>query len=521
MQVNPPRAPSFVGSVLVVEDDVDIRDSVTESLADAGYQVFCVGNGAEALDFLRTRPAPSVILLDLMMPEMDGWQFRVEQRKDSALASIPVVAMTANNSPQAAAIDADAFLAKPFTTRALLEQLEHVARETLHEQQAQAERMISLGRLASGVAHEINNPLAYVMANLGMLRDRLLPLMRLQRGTATPQELTELDDYEGMLLDALEGAERIRGIVRDIQTVAQVRQERLEPVQVLPILKSSLKLAWNRIQHRARLEESHAPLPAVTAEAGRLGQVFLNLLLNAADAIPEGHSEENLIRVVTREAEQHVVVEISDTGEGISKERLARIFDPFFTTKPIGSGTGLGLFICQGIVASFGGAIEVESQLGGGSTFRVCLPRAVSQAQAEANQAAAMREATGRLGLTRSAARPQVLIVDDNLLLGRALARELEEECHVRVVASGREALEVLREETFALVLCDLHMPDLTGMDVYETLQKLQPGAEKRLVFMTGGVFSERAQAFVQSVPNPVIEKPVNLGRLRPFLQPS
>ncbi len=243
-----------------------------------------------------------------------------------------------------------------------------------------ADRMASVGSLAAGVAHEINNPLAYLIANLDMIAIRRLPQLIL-RARDAEQELGDADLVEraqqiaGMINIAREGAERVRDIVRDLRTFARTDDAGRSPVDVRRILDASINLVWSEIRRCATLVKEYEPVPIIDGSEARLGQVFLNLLVNAAQALPVGPTSAHTIRVktgTTRGGEGFV--EVSDSGPGIPPAIMGRIFDPFFTTKAVGVGTGLGLWICQGIVTSLGGAITVESPPGQGATFRVTLP---------------------------------------------------------------------------------------------------------------------------------------------------
>ncbi|WNG59513.1 PAS domain-containing protein [Archangium gephyra] len=230
-----------------------------------------------------------------------------------------------------------------------------------------ADRLASVGTLAAGVAHEINNPLAFVLSNLGFLEEECQLL-----GDLLPEDrLAELED---VLRETKQGAERVRHIVRDLRTLSRDEGEQLSDVDVRAVIESSLGLVRNELRHRARLVKDFEPVPLVRASEGRLGQVLLNLLINAAQAVPDGLPGENEVCVRLRAIAGRVVIEVQDTGCGIAPELRDRIFDPFFTTKPVGTGTGLGLSICHGIVTAMGGDITVESEVGRGSTFRISLP---------------------------------------------------------------------------------------------------------------------------------------------------
>ncbi len=361
--------------ILLVEDDTELRAALSDALAGSGHEVRAVADGRAALRAMR-EDRPDIVVLDLMMPVIDGWQFRVEQRREPALADVPVVAMSASNSPAAAAIDADAYLRKPVPAATLLRAIDDVIldrqRKAEPARQAQAERMAALGTLAAGVAHEINNPLTYVLLHLTQV-STVLPEL------ATDANRRQVERLSAMVQGALEGVERIRTITSGIRTFSRAEELPSSPVDARPILDAALALVSNEIRHRATLRQDYGSIPLVLANEGRLGQVFLNLLTNAVQALPEGDAGAHEIRVATStDGEGRAVIEISDDGEGIPEHLLGRVFEPFFSTKPIGQGTGLGLSISQGIVASYGGQLSVASVSGRGTTVRALLPAAHS-----------------------------------------------------------------------------------------------------------------------------------------------
>ena len=357
--------------ILLVEDDADLREALGEALSAYGHTVISAVDGTDGLRQMR-ECRPDVVVLDLMMPRLDGWQFRVKQRGDPMLAATPVVVISASRSPTAAAIDADLYLTKPFDATTLVHAIEDVlnarARQFEPAKVAQTERLAALGTVAAGLAHEINNPLTYVLLQL-VRAVRLLPAL------ATDENRARVSQLEALLRSSLEGAERIRGIMIGIRTFSRSDDAGLKPVDVRVPLDAALKLVMNEIRYRARVVKTYIDPPIVMANEGRLGQVFLNLITNAVQAIPEGNAQAHEIRaVVTTDDAGDLVVEISDTGAGVPPHLLDRIFEPFFSTKPVGQGTGLGLSISHGIIASFNGRITVESEVGRGTTFRIVLP---------------------------------------------------------------------------------------------------------------------------------------------------
>lgn len=371
-------------------------------------------------------------------------------------------------------------------------------RNEMRDQLIISDRMVSIGTLAAGVAHEINNPLSAVTANLDLALNEVAVLAK---------GLDGLEELADELRDAREAAERVRLIVRDLKIFSRLEEERLQPVDVQRIMDSTLRMAWNEIRHRARLVKDYGIVPEVRASDSRLGQVFLNIIVNAAQAIPEGRANANVIRVSSAvEASGLVVVTISDTGPGMPPEVLERLFTPFFTTKPVGVGSGLGLSICQRLVTNFGGHISVESKIGQGTAFRIFLvPAAPKEAPQEAPRPA-----------PSEIARRRVLVVDDEKMIGRAVRRTLGPEHDVTALTSAREALQrVVAGERFDVILCDLMMPQMTGMELHAELLRIAPDQAGRMIFITGGAFTPLARDFLEQTAHPRLEKPFDLQQLR------
>jgi two-component system cell cycle sensor histidine kinase/response regulator CckA len=373
-------------------------------------------------------------------------------------------------------------------------------RKRMEQRLLLADRMVSVGTLAAGIAHEINNPLAYVMANLSFIQEEMEEV-----GASIPESKSK--GLRELIAQAEDGAERVRVIIRDLKSFSRADTVDDGPVEIHRVLDSAINMAWNEIRHRAQLQKRCADVPPVRGNEARLGQVFLNLLVNAAQAIPVGHAAENQITVSVVQRGDQVVVEIGDTGAGIAPDVLPRIFDPFFTTKPVGVGTGLGLSICHNIVTSSGGELSVDSHVGKGSTFRVNLPIARNQS--------VRPRATPSLPVQPQGRRLRIMLVDDEPSVVRALQRALRE--HELVVAfSGAEAIEVLDSgQQFDLVFCDLMMAQLSGMEVFDIVKRRFPGLAERFVFMTGGAFTQQAKDFLSGVENPVVEKPFDIRALR------
>ena len=372
-----------------------------------------------------------------------------------------------------------------------------------HEQLLISDRMASLGMLAAGVGHEINNPLAAVIGNVDIAQRGAAETAALLGATPGMQELGEV------LADARGAAERIAQIVRDLRIFSrQEDSSELSAVDVKRVLDSTTRMAWNELRHRAQLVREYEDVPPVQGSESRLGQVFLNLIVNAAQAIVEGDAESNTIRVSVRRGEEGwVAVEVTDSGCGIPPEALQNLFTPFYTTKPPGVGTGLGLAICQRIVNSAGGRILVESRVGHGTTFRVLLK--VADGPASEHTASIPPPAAPRR-------RARILVIDDEPMIVTLLRRTLGTEHEVITTIHAREALERVRSgEEFDLIFCDLLMPQITGMEIYAEIEQHRPDYLQRMIFMTGGAFTPASRAFLQSTTNAHVEKPFDVQKVR------
>lgn len=380
-------------------------------------------------------------------------------------------------------------------------------RSRMEAQLLQADRLAALGTLAAGVAHEVNNPLAYLTLNLEWLSRQLPELAR---------DPSRLQALSLMLEEARHGADRVAAIVRDLRAFSRVDGETRGPVDLRAALASAIKMAAHDLRHRARVvTEIEDGVPPAWANDARLEQVLLNLLLNAMQAMDETAIDRNEIRVAVRSwPPGHVVIEVADNGAGMPAETARQIFDPFFTTKPI--GTGLGLSICHSIVTSFGGRISVQSRVGEGSTFRVELPTRAHVA------GSAPPPAPSAAGTDDSAAtrRARILVIDDELAIANTLRELLQVDHDVTALTSAAEALETIeRGDAFDVVFCDLMMPQMGGIDLYERLRESKSGFERRLVFMTGGAFTARAADFLARVPNRRIEKPFALTTIEQIVR--
>lgn len=366
-------------------------------------------------------------------------------------------------------------------------------RRRLQRQVELADRLASLGTLAAGVAHEVNNPLAAVMTNVQVV------LNELDRRRATPAWTPADQDLRDGLDEALQGAMRIKHIVADMMAFARPTQGSAAGTELRPVVEWALRMVSHELSPRSRVVTEVGEGLLLAADETRLGQVLINLLMNAAHAITEGRPDENEVRVTASKRGAEVVLEVGDTGSGMSPEVLSHVFDPFFTTKDVGRGMGLGLAICHGIVQAWGGTIIAESTLGQGTTFRMTLPVATTAA----TPAVAVASAQKTMG------RARILVIDDEPLVRRVIVRVLGGDHDASVVDTPQQALDrIAAGERFDLVLCDLMMPGTTGVDVHEALLRLAPEQAVRIVFMTGGAYTPRSDAFLRATSHRWLPKP-------------
>ena len=382
----------------------------------------------------------------------------------------------------------------------LIRDVTALRRET--QRRANTERLASVGTLAAGVAHEINNPLTYIMSG----HDELdAELERMAHG-----EAVDVGKLRQLLAEVREGTERVRDIVASMRTLSRLDPvDAARPVDPRDAVRRAVSICTAELRHHARIELSLDPTPPVLAYPAKLIQVMVNLLVNAGHAVAPVVGRERVIRVVTTtDAAQRARLEVHDTGIGIAPATLERIFDPFFTTKAVGQGTGLGLSVSQQIVHELGGELSVTSEVDRGSTFVVTLPPLTATAvAADAPPAPAPAPAAGRA---------RVLIVDDEPKIVAALARLLTLDSHVVATATTVDAaLAQLAAARFDLILCDLMMPGCSGVELHQRVAATDPVAAGRFVFLTGGIFSDALHAQLAACARPILAKPPDVAALR------
>jgi PAS domain S-box-containing protein len=369
---------------------------------------------------------------------------------------------------------------------------------------AETERLASIGTLAAGVAHEMNNPLAYALMNVGFIEDELPALIA---ESADPARWTELTNT---LAEVRHGVSRVAQIVRDIRAFSRLDTS-AEPCRIPVLVERAVQIARAGKPECARIATHYDATSVVYADAGRLSQVFLCLVLNALDATPTSDGVSRSVDVRAFNEGDSVVIEVRDEGIGIAPEILPRIFDPFFTTKEPGKGTGLGLSVSYGVVRSAGGTMTVESKLGVGTVARVVLPAAAKSGLPPPPSSDRMGKAVLRL---------RILVIDGDAMVGRALERSLSERDDIVVCRNGEDALELLEaSREYHLILCDLSMPSLAGAGFYVQVGQRWPEMGRRVVLMIGGGSTEATRRFLEESKVRSLEKPLDMTALGRMLE--
>ena len=373
----------------------------------------------------------------------------------------------------------------------------------------ETERLASIGTLAAGVAHEMNNPLAYALMNLAFIEEELPALV----ASAADPAAERWKELATTMAEVRHGVARVAEIVRDVRAFSRLDTMPAGRCRIPVLVERAVQMARSGMPACPRIATHYDETAEVNGDPGRLSQVFLNLLLNALDSIPPEQARSRGVDIHAFNDGTDVVVEIHDEGVGIAPDVLPRIFDPFFTTKETGRGTGLGLSISYGIVRGIGGMMTVQSKLGTGTIVRVALPSSAAASPCSAEPH------VDDANLVPPAVRLRIMVIDDEPLIGRALKRAFSRQDDVAVCQSAFDALDLLEQaRDYHLILCDLSMPGMTGAMFYEQIAQRWPDLKSRFVIMTGGASTHAAREFLDGGVVPKLDKPLDLEAVRSIL---
>ncbi len=499
-------------TVLLVEDSDGDAGLVEELLADEAPEIMLrrVALLHEAERILRPDTF-ELILLDLGLP--DGVGLDVVERIRRVAGNTPIVVLTGRGDDRLARQclehGAQDFVRKSdLDGHVLLRAIEHSrARERardLERKLESADRLATLGQLAANVAHEVNNPATFIQLNSHELLSNIDALLG-QRSIEEPLHGV-LHEMRVLLEENLTGINRIVALVRDLQAHTNNAVRTVTTADINALCRSTCSLASRHLTHRARLRFDLSPVPILDLDPGRLGQVLMNLVVNASQAVGEGNTE-NEVCVATQYRDGWLEVNVSDTGVGIAPEDRTRIFEPFFTTKPAEKGTGLGLSICRDLVEAMGGSITVTSGPVRGSVFSVRVP---------AQRASAPQPTESPI---LKSTRKRVLLVDDDRHILRPLTRALSPFHDVTPAGGGHEALRKVARQEFDVVICDLVMPEMDGVQLIEELCKRHPEYTSRVVVLSGGATTVRTATFLEESGIPQLSKPTSVYQLRAMIE--
>jgi signal transduction histidine kinase len=547
------------GRVLLVDDSALVRDFVGGLIADWGFQVETLDSGRAALAAIG-KSSFDVIVLDVNMPEMSGLEVLSSLRVRAVETPVIMLSSVSRTSDVLRAVHQGAFdyVAKDEAIEplrmAIVRAVEHVrlvgentqllkqlaslneelegrVRErtseleqanarlvaergelesTLHrlsetqEQMVQMEKMASIGLLTAGIAHEINNPLAFILPNFEVVEEWL----NSAREGKAHDRVQNLDELAKLVIECRRGLDRIVRIVRQLRVFSHPGQQDLGPVDVDAVVRSVVALVERELAGRAAVTVYASQDSRARGNEEQLRQVLLNLLINSSHSVSPPRTDGR-IDVFVEKRDEEIAIRVIDNGCGISPEHIRRVFDPFFTTKSVGHGTGMGLAISRDLVKKMGGNIALESHLGRGTAVTIGLPVWREESTAE-TAGDPTRTPTPELSMPKSTRRLSIIIIEDETALLLPLRRMLADRHDVLTFSDSRDGLRCLIErDPPDVIICDINMPEVNGLDLYRLVTRDRPFLAERFVFLTGGDSDELATLVAQG-PCRVLEKPVH-----------
>ena len=550
--------PRVSGRVLLVDDSKLVRDYVGSLIADWGFQVETVGSGRAALAALEANPC-DVVVTEVRMPEMTGLELLTTLRVRGVAAPVIMLSSVSRTSEILSAIHHGAFdyvvrdqAIEPLRL-ALQRAMQHVhlVRENVRlmtdlerlnseietrvheritdleqanarlmaersqiesamarvsesqEQLVQIEKMASIGLLTAGIAHEINNPLAFLLPNFELI-EAWLGATREGRSTdrvPTVQALGKL------VAECRNGLDRISRLVRQLRVFSHPGRQNLEAVDVDVVARSVVALVERELTGRAEVTVYCPPECIARGNEDYLRQLLLNLILNSAQSFPP-EAGGGRIEVIVNQKDEDISIRVIDNGCGIAPENLRRVFDPFFTTKPVGFGTGLGLSISRDLVKKMDGNITIESVLDRGTVVSVTL-RKWHERTPTNDALEALRTPTPELMTPNVGRRLSIIIIEDETALLAPLRRMLAAYHDIITFSDPRDGMRCLIErEPPDVIICDLNMPVISGVELYQEVTRVKPFLARRFLFLTGGISDEAAPLLAED--RRVLEKPVH-----------
>ncbi len=382
--------------ILIVDDSPFNSQVLGDILSKYGYRLATAKNGLEALDYVNKK-LPDLILLDIMMPEMDGFETCIKLKRNKATRKIPVLFITAlsDTSDKIKAFEAGAidYIIKPFAEQEVLARVNvNIGRKRAEEALRQSEKMASLGQLVAGIAHEINNPINFIISGINSLKDRFDNIVFLLDKYNELEETYNIDlslfldeirsikskmsyhetmeDMQTLFLTITEGSDRTTSIIRGLKEYSRTRNKEIINIDINEYIESILILLYNQFKDRIEIKKEYCSDPIIECHPGQMNQVLMNILVNAIQSI----EDRGIIKIRTEKEKNNLNISISDTGKGIPQEVTSKVFEPFFTTKGVGGGTGLGLSITYEIIQNHQGDIDIESEPGKGTLVQIKLP---------------------------------------------------------------------------------------------------------------------------------------------------